>query len=451
MQVKGFPEFTIPSHLSVSPSATAITHPKQLSQLDWMAIAQNRRITYAYTMGTAPKDGDPPQAEWAALDWMIPDGTNYLEDEDTDAYVRSEVTCSEGTASYVRAGVDKQQASVGFPFASASFEREHKERHASSSYKKQLQLIGRWYYPRATLILKFCTAASDRFKDAVEGALNDYDKSSQRQGSPLLEVFRKYGTAVPKKVTLGGQMTMIHKEDYQGSVKEDEVKTVISAAVSIKSKGGTAQGTASASFQNGTGSTVTADHMSKSIQFTVKGGDATKASNPSDWPDTVKPASRWAVIGREGMTPIIDFLPDDLRKRAMAVWPKLPVPPAIWELQETLARDHVGTAKQAQFVLRGRLDRLERTGRSPRHRGTRLRRRRDARVRSRGRGGQSELPSPQQRRCLHQYFERLSSRSRRTPLRRQNVGHLGPQRQSARPVRHSRNELDARHMAGRRG
>ena len=131
VQVKGFPEFTIPSYLSVSASTTAITHPDKLSQLDWMIIARNRRILYAYTMGTAPQDGDPPQATWAALDWMIPDGSNYLVHEDAGATVLSEVTCSEGTASYVRAGVDKQQASVGFPFASASFEREHEERHAA--------------------------------------------------------------------------------------------------------------------------------------------------------------------------------------------------------------------------------------------------------------------------------------------------------------------------------
>ena len=216
-------------------------------------------------------------------------------------------------------------------------------------------MIGRWYYPRAKLILEFCTTASDRFKAAVTGALDDYDKSSNL--GPLLDVFRNYGTAVPKEVILGGQMIMVHKEDYQGSVKEDEVKEVISAAVTIKSKGSTAQGTAGASFQNGAGSTVSADQMSKSIQFTVRGGDTTKASSPESWPNTVLPASEWAVVGRSGMTSILDFLPGDLRARAMAVWPKLPVPPAIWELQDTaLAQDHVGpaTAERAQFVLGAR-------------------------------------------------------------------------------------------------
>ena len=81
----------------------------------------------------------------------------------------------------------------------------------------------------------------------------------------------------------------------------------------------------------------------------------TKASAPTDWPATVKPPSNWTVIARSGLTSILDWLPDDLRARAMAVWPKLPVPPAIWELQDTaLAQDHIGKAERAQFVLGAR-------------------------------------------------------------------------------------------------
>jgi hypothetical protein len=46
VQVKGFPEFSIPSYLSVGASTNAITHPDKLSQLDWMIIARNRRIVH---------------------------------------------------------------------------------------------------------------------------------------------------------------------------------------------------------------------------------------------------------------------------------------------------------------------------------------------------------------------------------------------------------------------
>jgi hypothetical protein len=285
VKFEGIPEFTIPSFLSVSADTTAVTQPGSLSQVDWMVIARDRRVLHAYTMGRVSGDDDPPQALMAALDWMIPDGTNFRVPFELDATVETEVTYSAGTASYVRAGVDKQQASVGFPFAAASFEREHEERHAVASSKKQLQLIGRWYYPRVKLILQYCTAASDRFIKAVTDALNDHDRTSNLK--PLLDVFRDYGIAFPAEITLGGQLIMVHKEDYQGTVKEDEVKDVISAAVSLKTT--KAEGSASASFQNGLGSTVSADQMSKATKFTAKGGDTTKTSAPEQWPNTVKP------------------------------------------------------------------------------------------------------------------------------------------------------------------
>ena len=68
--------------------------------------------------------------------------------------------------------------------------------------QKELQMIGRWYYPRVQLNLKKCATASKRFKDAIRSALDTYDKSTDI--TPLLKVFENYGTAVPTKVILGG-------------------------------------------------------------------------------------------------------------------------------------------------------------------------------------------------------------------------------------------------------
>ena len=154
--------------LSVTANSIAVTHPGNLTQGDWLIIARNSRILYAYTMGNVPdKDDEPPQAEKAALDWMVPDSMDFLVPLELGATVTSEVTYTAETASYVRAGFDKQQASVGFPFVAASFEREHKERQAGASYQKQLQMIGRWHYPRVQLNLKECATASERFKTAI--------------------------------------------------------------------------------------------------------------------------------------------------------------------------------------------------------------------------------------------------------------------------------------------
>ena len=345
------PEFTIPAVLSVSAESAAITHPGDLTQADWLIIARNTRILYAYTMGNTADDGEPPQARKAALDWMVPDSTDFMVPLELGASVLSKVAYTAETASYVRAGFDKQQASAGFPFAAASFEREHKERQAGASYSKQLQMIGRWYYPRVQLNLRECATASERFRSAIRTALDAHDRSGDVK--PLLQVFEEFGTAVPGEVILGGQMLLVHTEDYQGTVNEKEVENVISAAVSIKTT--KAEGSVGASFQNAQGSKVSGDSVNKATTFTVRGGDATKASDPQNWPGTVKPPSQWAVIGRSKLVSILDWLPDDLRARVLGVWPKVPVPPAIWELQEAAAQDHNGRAERAQFVLGARI------------------------------------------------------------------------------------------------
>jgi hypothetical protein len=340
------PEFTIPSVMRVNADNTEIIYPSDLTQVDWLVIARKTKILYAYAMGAVAKE--PPQAGSAALDWMVPESaTDYFDSLELTGRVNSEVAFTDETASYVRAGFDKQEASVGIPFASASFEREHKERRAAASHKKTLHLFGRWYYPRVRLKLKYCATASERFKTAVRTALDSYDRT--KNINLLLNVFEQYGTAIPSEVILGGEMLLEHQENYQGEVNEKQVENVISAAVSIKTQ--KASGSVGFSFQNAEGSTVTSDQMSKTIDFSVRGGDSTKTSDPQSWPATVKPAKNWEVIGREKLTSIVDWLPEDLRRRLMVAWPRVPVPPAIWDAEEIRAENHSAKAASDTFVF----------------------------------------------------------------------------------------------------
>jgi hypothetical protein len=198
VKVPEVPEFTVPAVLSVGADTAAVTHPGDLTQGDWLIIARNARLLYAYTMGNASEDGEPPQARKAALDWLVPASTDFMVPLELGASVLSKVAYTAETASYVRAGFDRQQASAGFPFAAASFEREHKERQAGASYQKQLQMIGRWHYPRVQLNLKECATASGRFQTALRTALDAHDRSGDVK--PLLQVFEEYGTAVPSEV-----------------------------------------------------------------------------------------------------------------------------------------------------------------------------------------------------------------------------------------------------------
>lgn len=344
------PEFIIPSILSVRADGNGVTNPTSLEPGDWLIIANNNRLLYAYTMGTISGSGDPSrQALKAALDWKVPDTADFRESRVQEAEVKSETTYTAESASYVEAGFDKQQASASFPFAAASFEREHKARQAGASERKQLLVIGRWFFPRVLLKLRYCTVLSTRFERAVREAVGEAEKTGKMQA--LQNVFEEYGTAVPGEILLGGQLTLTHREVSSGTVNEKEVEDTVAAAVSIKTS--KVAGSVGAAYTNAKGEKVTADSLSKSIQFKVQGGDTTLASNPADWPGTVKKPSNWAVIGRGELVSILEWLPEDLRNRVLAQWPKVALLPAIREPEYLPQGQQVwlGKSEHAQFLI----------------------------------------------------------------------------------------------------
>jgi hypothetical protein len=289
-----------------------------------MLIARDSKLVYAYTMGNfSDADPQPPQAIHPVLFWKVPARADFVRSEHLVGTTITAYTCTQGTANYVRTGFDSQSASGSYAGCSASFEREHKERVARSSLDKTLQMIGSWYNPRATLTLDECTAVSPYFVDAVEKAV-----ASATPTRDLQAVFDEYGIAVPRQVTLGGQLYFVHAQDVHVQVDEKSVQETISAAVSVEVGG--AKGTVSASFQTATSEKVTAQSIHDSSTFIACGGKVTLRTNPDKWLDTVNKASLWAVIGRAGLRSVLDLLePDqpDLRKRALKVWDKMP--PAI--------------------------------------------------------------------------------------------------------------------------
>ena len=348
IEAPGGPAFTLPKQLSVEASNTAVISPLDLKNEDWMIVASNSRLLYAYTMKNF--DGIvPPQARLPVLDWVIPARRDFVRAEQLEAAVSAAVTYTEETASYVRSGFDKESASAGYLFCSGSFEREHKERRARSSHDKTLQMIGRWYYPRATLILDICTRVSPNFVTAVKEAL-----ASQNPAEALKTVFdeKHYGAAIPQDITLGGQLYFTHRESRSGEVDEKSVEDVVTAAVSIKT--GKGEGSAGAAVGSGSGEKFSAQSISESTQFQVLGGDATLASSPQTWPNTVKDPRQWAVIGRQGLRSTVELLDPDLRNQVLEVWSRVGIVPAILPVENLPAEKRSTHAETAGFLLGSR-------------------------------------------------------------------------------------------------
>jgi hypothetical protein len=309
--------FTVPTSLSVERTQDAIQSPNALQNGDWVVIARNSALLYGFRM-----DGPAPaRARRPVLEWVVPERIDFARSEMYQARVESTVTYTEETAAYVRSGFDKQSATAGFPFCSASFERSHKERTARASARKELHQIGMWKYPRATLFLDECTRVSQAFVQAIRDALDAIDPREA-----LRLVLLDYGHAVPVEVTLGGQLHFKHVRTEDSTTSEKQVEQEIRAAVEVKYQGFSG----SAGFAKGTATSHSEASVALAEQtsFDGLGGDATLVSNPSGWAPTVKDPRLWAVIGNTGLCSPIDLLEPALRAEVLRHWP----PPQYLEL-----------------------------------------------------------------------------------------------------------------------
>lgn len=358
--IPNYPKFSIPAGLGVSASAIIASDPMGLTQEQWMVIAKRTEVLLAYTMEKVEKGSNPRQAIRAALDWMVPEASTYFRTGMTGT-VSTAVVYSEETASYVKAGFNKQSASFGCPFVAASFERESKEKLAQASHRKSVYMIGRWEYPRVTLRLEQCTKVSARFTDALAKALScttfndiktvDPLKVTPTQQAALQEVFKTYGVALPQEIDLGGVLTYSSEEICEGSLEEREAELAIAAAAEAKYKGITAS--AGVGFGLGEKTKITAESLSKSMTMRATGGETLLADAPREWVPTVAHPEKWAVIAVRGFKPLIEWLDPETRDKLKQIWAY--TQPAIGPLQEVDTQDRVLVAATgSRFVLAAR-------------------------------------------------------------------------------------------------
>jgi hypothetical protein len=342
IEIPGVPPFQIPADLKVSGGGSPVS-PHSLKTEDWIVMAKNNNILWAYTLVDPPNEyADPPRAKTLALDYMVPETADFLEDKHLISEVRHEVTYSSTTASYVRAGFDNQSASLSVPYVAASVERQSTERAARASAQKTIHMIGRWYYPAALLHLKKFTKASKRLTAAIEAAVENNDADALKQ------VFDQYGWAIPADVEIGGQLVLEHAEVCDASVNETEVGQTIKAAVSAKYEG--VEGSAGIGFGNAQGTKVTAQRVNQLTSFRAKGGNTKLASNPQEWPNTVHDPNHWAVIGISELAPITDWLEPALRARVERLLPEMRMP-AMQMPEVVRAENHSARADSDQFIF----------------------------------------------------------------------------------------------------
>ena len=123
-------------------------------------------------------------------------------------------------------------------------------------------------------------------------------------------------------VQLGGTQSFLHQQSVRGREWEKTVENTIKAAISVKL--GDLNANAGTAMQTGTSESTTAKSIAETSQFRLHGGDATEIGTPSAWASSVKKARLWQVIGASGLRSVLDLLDQDLRKKALDLWGRIP-------------------------------------------------------------------------------------------------------------------------------
>ncbi len=304
--------FTIPTQLKVSGSTGTV----DLTKVEWLTVAKNTKLLYGIHLDQALRSSaeDDARAKQAALVWKVPDSDDFL-DPRAEGSVQSSLCYTESLNNLVHHRIVAGQLGIGTPFVSGAAEATRAEKQARSSLNKRLFMTGVWRYTQATLTLQYCTAASPRFLAAIKDALNT---PPDQQFNALKKVFDRFGHVAATTVVLGGQLFFQSERTATGSLSTDQVMTTVKAAVEAKKDG--VEAAASASFQDGSNTKVTAQEIVESVSFSCVGGDTTLASAPADWAGTVKNPNSWAIIARQGLTHLVDWLDDADKKQVLAIW-----------------------------------------------------------------------------------------------------------------------------------
>jgi hypothetical protein len=310
-------KFELPTQLQTKKDTTTYKTAAELKDVDWLVIARATRMMHAIHMDRAlnSQKADDGIADDAALVWKVPSGRSYLNGQ-ASAGVFSGLSYTSRSSNLVHNRITEGALEFSSPFASGSASAARNEKQARSELKKRLYMTGTWRYAYAQLTLTECTELADRFIEAIDAALQQ--QTQHRKFEALRGVFDRFGHAMPRYVTLGGQLYFQADRRTIGEIDEGQVTNTVKAALTAKYGG--SGGGASASFQDAEGHKVDAQSISETTSFIGVGGDVTLVSNPAEWAGTSKDPNRWAVISRDQLIPLVDRLDQSRHAAVTEVW-----------------------------------------------------------------------------------------------------------------------------------
>ncbi len=292
----------------------------------WQALISRNALRHGIDM-----DRDPPMPAFKQALEFSDQNIDYLVHDASEIDVTA--TDNHVTQSRASAGFVKASANVSVPYCNVQTSMEYKKKGYKDTETKTVLTVARSLYPRIRVQLRLgdVEASKDFLKDVMNAVGYVYDEATSNEQAikkdPMItieekfirlrEVFKLYGHVWATEVTLGGCLYTTDSLQVEKDRTEDELEWGLSVAATVKTAPVKVE--AESSYSKG----------EKKINAEVKGlaekcwkatgGNPLLATNPTLYPASVADPELWRVIKREGVRPLYDLLPDELRKEVINV------------------------------------------------------------------------------------------------------------------------------------
>jgi MAC/Perforin domain len=315
-------DYKIPSEFAATKTDGKFKTANDLTQIEWIAVAKRTGLLFAFDMKkgfSAITSTDDVLASQSAFLWQPKEGRDFLRPLTRNGDTKTQVSYTSSSRNLVHSKVDKGALDVATPYLSASLEVSEKEKIAKTELSKTQYSSGRYRVLYGILSLKDCIALKPQFVEKVKSAV--LKPTDAEKANALEAIFDEYGYLVPMTVVLGGELYFTSESTTTGAVDEKTTESSVRAAVKAKYE---AIG-AGVAFEKQEGEV---DHkefqqIMTNAESYCSGGDGTLSGNPKDWAGTTKDPNTWAVIGREGLEPLANYLDEvdkTLRPQVEAPW-----------------------------------------------------------------------------------------------------------------------------------
>lgn len=307
--------YTIPT--SIPPTSGPTPQwptPAQLSQRQLMFLAKGNSLNRGLVYDNLIKR-DPPNifADQVAFCWVVDEliQLNVSTDEE-------EADCIEETHNLKQSNVFETSASGTYEFVSGAASVSVSTLSAQATSTKQFFVSVKLRFPMCILPLGNWLWPRQQFLDELRAAIfisgesSDQGPSLAEKFANLQKVFARYGDVMPGSVTLGAQVTGSFRK--VASAMATDYQSTFKAAADVKLSGEDPDKANGPSFSFKIGNTnakedvYTVKRAFQETDWKFEGGDITDQGDIGKWKGTVGDPNKWAVIYRDGLKSILDFV-----------------------------------------------------------------------------------------------------------------------------------------------